>query len=328
MTLSNTNPSLIKYINPPHHSRHTIPWVNMDRFINGSPEDQITTALQFGNAFQEIGFVAVTNIGIMSETIDRAFAFAENFFNQSDEFKLKVRSPDGHYGFIPFGTEHAKYTHIMDLKEFYQTTGPTQPDHLWPEIAEFKSAVNALYFELERCLKYCLQATAIYLGYTGSQRTILSDLLGSGNGLMRMLHYPPVDRKLSMPGAIRSAPHEDISMMTVIPRATRPGLQIKSHQGEWLDVMVPDNAAIINAGDTLSYITNGIIPSTTHRVINPDKHDDSPRYSIPFFGSLPFNTMLRVLDKCRGRSEIYNLPKKITFGEFLSKRYKDIGLKS
>ena len=329
MSVSNMNATFTQHFNPSDQPGNTIPWIDMSRFMYGSSEEKISTALEFGKAFQELGFVAVTHIGISQTTIDQAFAFAEAFFKRSDEFKSSVRSPDGHYGFIPFGLEHAKYTNIIDLKEFYQTTGPTQPEHLWPDIVGFKEAITTLYLELETCLKYCLQATAIYLGYTDtSRRNILSDLLGSGNGLMRILHYPPVDNKNAIPDAIRAAPHEDVSMMTVIPRATRPGLQVKNHQGEWLDVAVPNDAAIINAGDTLSYITNGIIPSTTHRVVNPEQDDVASRYSIPFFGSLPFNTVLRVLDRCRGKTAAHHLPKPITFGDFLSKRYKDIGIKN
>jgi len=328
MAWSNVNTPSFRYINNSSQIHTTIPWVDMSRFVLGSHEEKIATAIEFGRAFQELGFVALTHIGLTPATIDTAFAYAEKFFSASDAFKLTVRSPDGHYGFIPFGTEHAKYTYVKDLKEFYQTTGPTQPEHLWPEMDGFKTAIMKLYAELETCMHYCLQATAIYLGYTDkSKQTILSDLLGCGNGLMRMLHYPPIHPKRSPAGAIRSAEHEDVSLMTIMPRATRPGLQVKNHHGDWMDVHVPDDAAIINAGDALSFITNGIIPSTTHRVVNPEERDYSHRYSIPFFGSLPFNTVMRVLDKCRGQTPKHLLSREISFGDFLTKRYKDIGLK-
>lgn len=328
MAWSNVTAPSKPYFNPSSEPIKSIPWIDMSRFMHGSSEEKIAISIEFGRAFQELGFVAVTHIGISPQTIDRAFSLAEEFFNSPEDFKMTVQSPDGHCGFVPFGVEHAKYTHVMDLKEFYSTTGYTQPESLWPTIPGFKEAMTALYIELETCMKNCLQATAIYLGYTEPHKqTILSNLLGNGNGLMRMLHYPPVNPKHSPSEAIRSAAHEDVSMMTVIPRATHPGLQVKNHQGEWIDVSVPDDAAIVNAGDTLSYITNGIIPSTTHRVINPPLHEHSSRYSIPFFGSLPFDTIMRVLDKCRCNNSKDELPKEITFGDFLSKRYKDIGIK-
>lgn len=307
----------------------TIPWIDMGQFLAGTAEQKLTTSRAFGEALQQVGFVAVTNIGLSTATIDQAYLLAETFFNLSETEKMCYHATDGHHGFIPFGTEHAKYTDVMDLKEFFQTTGnQSHPANLWPAIPGFKEAISKLYTELENCMKACLQATAIYLGYQHNQQTILSDMLGTGNGLMRMLHYPPVDPAICPPGAVRSAAHEDLSMMTVIPRATSRGLQVKNLNDEWLDVIVPENAAIINAGDTLNYITNGIIPSTTHRVINPKEGDYSHRYSIPFFGSLPFDVVMRALDKCRRDTLEKDLPKEITFGEFLTKRYQEIGIKA
>lgn len=304
----------------------TIPWVDMNDFLHGSSEDKINIATQFGTALEEIGFVAVTHIGLKKQTIDQAYAMAERYFELPEEIKLKNRSVDNHRGFVPFGTEHAKYTDIIDLKEFYQTTGPTQPDELWPSLPNFKSIMLALYDELRNCMSYCLQATAIYLGYNHpTEQTILSDLLGNGEGVMRILHYPPINPLQCPPGAIRSAPHEDLGVMTVIPRATRSGLQVKTRQGEWIDVIVPDGAAIVNSGDTLSYITNNRIPSTTHRVINPPNTDQTHRYSIPFFGGFPFDTVLEVLDKCK-QTNNSALKTKVTFGEFLTTRYQEIGL--
>lgn len=306
-------------------ARKSIPKVDMGLFLRGSFEQKKITAKKFGNALQKIGFVAVTNIGINANTINKAYALAENYFNLAEDIKLKTKTADGHRGFTPFGTEHAKYTSIMDLKEFYQTTGPTQPDELWPALFGFKEIMTSLYLELETCMKYCLQATAMHLGYQDAhEQNILSDLLGSGKSVMRILHYPPVIPEQCPPGAVRSAPHEDLGVMTLIPRATRPGLQIKTHQGEWLDVVVPDDAVIINSGDVLSYMTNGIIPSTTHRVINPPVEDHSHRYSIPFFGNFAFDAVLRVLDKCKTNAD--ELHEETTFGEFLHQRYQKIGL--
>lgn len=303
----------------------TIPWIDMRDFFHGSPEQKIQTAQQFGKSLQEIGFVAVSNIGISSQLIDQAYSIAARYFNLTDSFKLKNRTTDNHRGFVPFGTEHAKYTPVIDLKEFYQTTGPTQPDELWPDFPEFKDVMMQLYLQLENCMKHCLQATAIYLGYSAEhEQTLLSDLLGSGECVMRILHYPPVDPLKSPPGAVRSAPHEDLGVMTIIPRATRAGLQVQNRQGDWMDVVVPEGAAIVNSGDTLSHITNGLIPSTTHRVVNPQDNDRSHRYSIPLFGAFPFDTVLQVLDKCKKSAEVTG--KEITFGDFLAERYRAIGL--
>jgi isopenicillin N synthase-like dioxygenase len=307
----------------------SVPCIDMSRFIHGTEEQRLATAYAFGTALQKIGFVSVTNVGIAPETVDRAYAIIERYFSLPLEEKLKKKSLDGFRGFVPFGKEHAKYTSVMDLKEFYHVTGTTQPDDLWPDMPGFQDAILELYTQLEACMRSCLQATAMYLGYTAPhEQTVLADMLGHGNGVMRLLHYPPVDPVVTPVDAVRSAAHEDLGIMTVIPRATASGLQIKNHQGVWVDVVVPEGAAIVNSGDVLKRISNGIIPSTTHRVVNPPRNDFSPRYSVPFFGNLPADMVLRVLDKCRGNTPAHTLKKEILFGDFRTKRLKKIGIAS
>ncbi len=309
------------------HDDVSVSCIDMSLFMHGTQEQKLATAQAFGTALQKIGFVSVTNVGICPETVDRAYAIIERYFRLPLEEKLKQKSLDGFRGFVPFGKEHAKYTSIMDLKEFYHVTGSTQPADLWPDMPGFKEAILDLYDQLENCMRTCLQATAIYLGYTApDEQMILADMLGHGNGVMRLLHYPPVDPNTTPAGAVRSAAHEDLGIMTIIPRATASGLQIKNHQGVWVDVVVPEGAAIVNSGDVLKRISNGIIPSTTHRVINPPYNDFSPRYSVPFFGNLPADMVLRVLDKCCGNTPENRLKPDILFGDFRTKRLKKIGI--
>lgn len=311
---------------PAHAIEESIPWLDMSHFATRSPKDKIALGRQFGEAFHTLGFVAVSNFGIQQTTIDEAYAAAAEFFKLPDDIKNKVLSPDGHQGYTPFGKEHAKYTDVMDLKEFFQITGINHPDHLWPDLPDFKHAMVKLYDELQDCMRACLQATAIYLGYEHpEEQNVLADLIGTGYCVMRPIHYPAIPDNV-IPSAIRAAAHEDLGIMTIVPRATAPGLQAQKTDGTWLNVTVPEGAAIINAGDVLSMVTNGMIPSTTHRVVNPDPLDKSDRYSIPFFGNLPADTPLRVLNKCIGNTRRQDLPKEVTFGEFMRERYAEIGI--
>lgn len=294
-----------------------IPFVDMKGFFTGSWEEKVKLAHQFGKALQEIGFVAVINVGIHAETVDQVYSFVKDYFNLPLEEKLKQKSTDGFRGYVPFGQEHAKDSELGDLKEFYHTTGPTQPNELRLNSEE---PILALYQELTNCLSMCLEATTIYLGCEAHESNLLCRSLERAGGLMRLLHYPPID-VTTYPNAVRSAAHEDIGVMTVIPRATEAGLQVKTREGEWIDVEVPPDAAIINAGDTLQYITAGHFPSTIHRVVNSpcERH----RYSIPFFGNFPSEFPLEIVSTCR-ESEISPV---ITYGEFMRGRYKKIGIR-
>ena len=100
-----------------------------------------------------------------------------------------------------------------------------------------------------------------------------------------MLHYPPVPAGAS---GVRAGAHEDINVITLLLGAEEAGLQLKDADGEWLDIAPPPGALVVNIGDMLQRLTNHVLPSTSHRVINPAPERASfARYSTPFF--LHFN---------------------------------------
>lgn len=84
--------------------------------------------------------------------------------------------------------------------------------------------------------------------------------------MMRILHYPSYDIREVEKGAVRAAAHEDINLITVLPCGSSKGLQVKLGK-EWFDVPTGERNIIVNIGDMLQEMTNGVFKSTTHRVI-------------------------------------------------------------
>jgi isopenicillin N synthase-like dioxygenase len=72
----------------------------------------------------------------------------------------------------------------------------------------------------------------------------------------------------------------------------------------------------------LARMTNGLIPATTHRVVNPAGPNVS-RYSMPFFMHPTLDTSLKVLPSCEGAGAKFP---EITAGEYLHERLKAIGM--
>lgn len=104
---------------------------------------------------------------------------------------------------------------------------------------------------------------------------------------MRSLHYPPVTGDIE-PGAIRAGAHGDINVITLLLGADEPGLQLLGQRRKLAKCYAPKGCLAINVGDMLSRLTNGVLPSSIHRVINPEpERAKFARYSTPFF--LHFN---------------------------------------
>ena len=99
------------------------------------------------------------------------------------------------------------------------------------------------------------------------------------------------------------------------------------HDGSWIEVEGNHDHIIVDSGDMLENLTNGLFKSTTHRVVNPpDTFTD--RYSMPMFVH-PRNeidlTPRPEFVEMTGGEVLYD---SITAGEYLHQRLVEIGLAS
>lgn len=169
---------------------------------------------------------------------------------------------------------------MRDIKEYYHYYPWGQcPDNLREEIQNYYDLACGLASTL---LGWVEEHSPAQVSQLYSEP--LSNMMdGSQQSLLRVLHYPPLlgDER---PDAIRASAHEDINLLTVLPAANEPGLQVKTKEGSWLDVPCDFGNLIVNIGDMLQEVSGGYFPSTTHRVVNPEnsQHNKS-RISLPLF---------------------------------------------
>ncbi|GAB4831541.1 hypothetical protein Ancab_040248 [Ancistrocladus abbreviatus] len=102
-------------------------------------------------------------------------------------------------------------------------------------------------------------------------------LFEEGKQMLRINCYPPCPQPDQVIGL---TPHSDVVGITIVLVVDEmEGLQIKK-DGKWLPVKPIQNAFVVNIGDSLEVITNGIYKSIEHRaVVNSRKE----RLSIATF---------------------------------------------
>jgi isopenicillin N synthase-like dioxygenase len=166
-----------------------------------------------------------------------------------------------------------------------------------------------------------LQSIALFLGLPAD---FFVASVRDGNSVLRLLHYPPTPPN---PTGVRAAAHEDINVITLLLGAEEAGLQLKTREGRWLDVNPPEGALVVNIGDMLQRLTNDMLPSTTHRVVNPSAdRAHLPRYSIPFFLHFAPDYLIETAPNCVSAANPNRYPTPITAHDFLLQRLKEIRL--
>jgi isopenicillin N synthase-like dioxygenase len=289
---------------------------------------------KLGRSFEEYGFAIIADHGIPQELIDDAEAKAKEYFALSEEAKRAYAIPGGGgaRGYTPFGIETAKGASAHDLKEFWHV-GRELPaghrfrgvmsDNIWPsEIPGFKNTFLKLYDAFDEAGLKILAAIARYLGL---DPRYFDATVENGNSVLRLLHYPPQEANTG--GHIRAGAHEDINTITLLLGAEEAGLELLTKDGRWIPVSPKPGELVVNIGDMLQRLTNGVLRSTSHRVVNPAPERKShARYSMPFFLHFHPEFMIEALPGTVPAGEQPKWPP-ISSHDYLQERLREIKLK-
>ena len=302
--------------------------------LNDATRDPEWFSDAIGFSFEEYGFAIIRDHGIPQELIDDAEAKAKLFFALPEDVKRKylIAGGGGARGYTAFGVETAKGASAHDLKEFWHVGRDlaaghkfrdVMADNIWPaEIPGFKETFLALYDAFDEAGVKILRAVARYLDV---DEEYFTDTVRDGNSVMRLLHYPPVDKPTG--NHIRAGAHEDINTITLLLGAEEAGLELKTKGGKWLPVSPKPGELVVNIGDMLQRLTNGKLRSTSHRVVNPAPDRASKaRYSMPFFLHFRPDFVIEALPGTVPKGEEPKWPP-ISSHEYLQERLREIKLK-
>ncbi|MCP3429223.1 2OG-Fe(II) oxygenase family protein [Opacimonas viscosa] len=236
----------------------------------------------FVASLKETGFGVLKNHPVEQASVQSIYTNWQTWFNQADaEKEASLYNKGSQDGFFPARiSETAKGFTQKDIKEYFHYYPWGQcPAELRAEVHDYYTKTSAFAAELLSWIEE-LSPADVATHYSEPLSSMIQD---SEQILLRILHYPPLDGDEEA-GAIRAAAHEDINLITILPAANEPGLQVQAKDGSWLDVPSDFGNLIINIGDMLQEASAGYFPSTSHRVINPQGADMSKsRISLPLF---------------------------------------------
>ncbi len=241
------------------------------------------------------GFVYVSH-DVSEQLIDEAYAKLEQFFTlpQADKARFVAEGSHGQTGYTGLLVETAAAADVADWKEMvnwgrsipahhplrsrypHRYLDPVLPEAAVPGIEKVLGTFHESIADLQR------RILRIIAEGIGCHETFFDKMLVDGTTLSRAIHYPAMEAAPDAPH-VWAAEHADINLITALPRATAPGLQVKlKDTGTWIDAVAPEGGAIINTGLMLEIITNGTIAPGIHRVVAAEGQTGE-RYSVVQF---------------------------------------------
>lgn len=267
----------------------------------------------------DTGFVFTTS-DLAEPFLDEVYGMLTSFFARTPAEKARYDAPGSHgqTGYTGLLVETAAGSGAADWKEMLNW-GRSLPEahplrrrfphqyaeQVFPETAVpgITSALTDFHERLAALQARFLRIIALGLGV---HEEYFDSMLRHGATLSRAIHYPAMSAAPDRTH-VWAAPHGDINLITALPRATAPGLQVQlrhrdappgsTPEGTWVDAVPPDGHVVINTGLMLERVTNGVLRAGWHRVVaDPSHHDD--RLSVVQFLHPSPSTILAPIPTC------------------------------
>ncbi|KAI3975395.1 hypothetical protein MKX01_004482 [Papaver californicum] len=220
----------------------------------------------------------LVNHGVDRLLVDNLKSEIEGFFKLPMSEKMKYGHKDGDeqgYGQHHVESEDQKLD-WADVFSMFTLPVHLRKRHLFPQLPlpfrdtleTYSSEMNKLFMDRFEMMDKALQVV---------EMKVIREFFEDGMQSMRMNYYPPCPRPDLVIGLTS---HLDYGGLTILLQLNEvEGLQIRKEE-RWISVKPLPDAFIVNVGEVLEVMTNGIYRSVNHRgVVNSTKE----RVSIATF---------------------------------------------
>ncbi|CAM8900397.1 unnamed protein product [Rhodiola kirilowii] len=240
----------------------SVPVIDLQNLGFGDLDDDELQKLHC--ACKDWGFFQVINHGVRNSLLEKFKNEIESFFKLTfEEKKLLWQRPDNHEGFGQlFVVSDEQKLDWSDM--FYITTLPLN--------LRKKDLFEKLPEKLRETMEcYCAEMKTLGLKILGQMAKALKmdaeemqEVFGDGVQSMRMNYYPPCPEPEK---AMGFAPHSDADAITILYQLNdTEGLQVRK-DGTWVSIKPLKNALVVNMGDIMEIVSNGMYRSVEHRAI-------------------------------------------------------------
>ena len=280
-----------------------IPVIDIGALRGGDEDARRAVCDQIGEACRTVGFFYAANHGVSESLIAATYEQAACFHTLPLEQKQRyhIAKSRNHRGYVPPGEEDYGSEPGVGLKESFDLAADLPADdpdfvagyrflgpNVWPDLPAFRPTVGAYYDAVVALGRVLLRALCDALDLS---EDALAPMFTKPTSNLRLLRYPaPTPMYGSDELRLGIGSHTDSECFTILHQ-TKPGLQVMTIDDHWVDVAPKPGTFVINVGDTLEALSNGLFKSGPHRVVQIDEE----RYSLVLFFAANFDAEIQPL---------------------------------
>ncbi|XP_028764908.1 codeine O-demethylase-like [Neltuma alba] len=251
-----------------------IPILDMNLLLSGEHTEAELQKLH--SSCTDWGIFQVVNHGVSEEELEKLRTEIEEFFRLplQEKMKYKIRPGDVE----GYGTVIRSQDQKQDwCDRFYMTINPIhqRKPYLFPELPSSLRTILDLY--IQKVQNLGMTVVGLLEKALKMEGREMREVFEDGMQSLRMTYYPPCPKPELVMGF---GAHSDATVITILNQINGvSGLQVKKN-GVWLPVNILPNALVVNAGDILEIMSNGVYRSAEHRAtVNSNKE----RISLALF---------------------------------------------
>ncbi|KIW25977.1 uncharacterized protein PV07_09110 [Cladophialophora immunda] len=283
----------------------SLPVIDIGDIDHPDRERRRSVAREICNAAANVGFFYVSNHGVPERVIKSIFSESRRFFNElslEEKMQYDTEKHEHYYGYYPINLDPSLpagaklneginygYEPSIDPRA---VTSENNGDNWWPSEKRLPGYVKNVKEYMSHALALSRALLRMFALGLDLEEGSFDYLATKPYSILKMAHYPGVLSGSEEPSSIR--PHTDYELLTILLQDDIPSLEVLSNTGRWIQAKPIPGTFVVNIGDSMAMLTNGLFVSTMHRVLNHSKRD---RYSVPFFLGANQEAELKALEQ-------------------------------
>ncbi|XP_030440615.1 gibberellin 20-oxidase-like protein [Syzygium oleosum] len=230
-------------------------------------------------ACQEWGFFYVINHGIPESIFSELCLLSEHIFSLPQELKLKLGPSSSIQTYTPRFIASPYFESLRVSGPNFMASAKASADELFgSQNHEISNALQEYGSKVIEVSKIVIEVLLKCLGNDYEEKYHKTEF-SNCHGYLRIVNYSPPEnvKEKEVEGL---GMHTDMSCITLVYQDEIGGLQMRSKEGEWLNIDPCKGSLVVNIGDLMQAWSNGRFRSSEHRVVLKQPVN---RHSLAFF---------------------------------------------